>query len=466
MSERQGDSAWSRLSDRLQANADDDGAIRGYLPLPRVLLIWLAANLVVTTMLTGTLFVPGVKWQTALMMIVVGTVVGALALAAIGNIGTRTGLATMALTRGSFGSRGSLLPVAANVIILMGWSWVQAMLAGITVNYLVEQATGFSNPILFSMLCQAVVVALAIFGHEGIAKAEPWFALIILLAMAWVLSKALTAFSVADFTGIPVDPDAGMSAMVVLDIVIATAVSWTVLSADINRLAKDSQSGVLGSISGYVLSTVAAMALGATAIGYVILRGDEALPFDPPTVVAAFGVPLAVVIVLSVMATNTMVVYGMTNSVIHAGRSGTFHFLPTALVLGAISVLGTIWQNLLYSFTDFLVMIGAFFVPVFAIMIVDYYLVHRGVYTRDVLRDNGGRYWYTAGVNPAAIAAWLAGAATSYILTYVVSSPIGATIPAFIVAFLLYLAWGMTVRRDTPPDGPQIHLAEEVRDAR
>ncbi len=43
----------------------------------------------------------------------------------------------MALTRGPFGTRGSLLPVAANVIILMGWSWVQAMLAGIALDYIV-----------------------------------------------------------------------------------------------------------------------------------------------------------------------------------------------------------------------------------------------------------------------------------------------------------------------------------------
>jgi nucleobase:cation symporter-1, NCS1 family len=457
-------SAWRRLSDRLESNADHAGAMRGYLPLPRILLIWLAANLVVTTMLTGTLFVPGVTWPTALVMIVVGTLVGALVLAAVGNIGTRTGLATMALTRGSFGTRGSLLPVTANVIILMGWSWVQAMLAGITVNYLVEQATGFSNPILFSMLCQAVVVSLAIFGHEGIAKVEPWLAMAILLAMAWVLTKAFSTFGIGDFTSITLDPEIGLTAIVVLDIVIATAISWTVLSADINRLAKDTPSSVIGSISGYMLSTVAAMALGATAIGYVLLSGDEALPFDTPTVVGAFGVPLAIVIVLSVTATNTMVVYGMVNSVINASGRFRIRFLPAALVLGTISILGTIWQDLLYSFTDFLVMIGAFFVPVFAIMIVDYYLVKKRVYTSEVLRDSGGRYWYSGGVNPAAIVVWVIGAVISYVLTYVVASPVGATIPAFVVAFGLYLAWGMTAGREHAEPGEQRHLADETGD--
>ena len=73
--------------------------------------------------------------------------IGGTVLVLVGNMGTRTGLATMSLTKGSFGLRGSYLPVAANVVILMGWSWVQAMLAGVTVNFLVAQATGYSNPV-------------------------------------------------------------------------------------------------------------------------------------------------------------------------------------------------------------------------------------------------------------------------------------------------------------------------------
>ena len=71
--------------------------------------------------------------------------------------------------------------------------------------------------------------------------------------------------------------------MTVLDIVIATAISWTVLSADFNRLARTSRDGIIGSGVGYTLSTVIAMTLGVTAIGYVILSGDEAIAFDPAT---------------------------------------------------------------------------------------------------------------------------------------------------------------------------------------
>lgn len=452
-------SLYTRLDRRLEQQADNAGPVRGTLSLLRIGMIWLAANLVVTTLLTGTLFVPGVDFGTAFTMIVFGTLAGAVVLAAVGNIGTRTGLPTMALTRGSFGTRGSYLPVVANVVILMGWSWVQAMLAGVTVDYLVQSLTGFSSPILFSVLAQTLVVILAIFGHEGIARVEPWLAVLMLVIIAWIFIVAFTTFTPAEFQAIPVDEAIGYTPVIVLDIVIATAISWTVLSADFNRLAKNSRAGILGSGIGYTLSTVISMTLGLTAFAYVILAGGDAVPFDPATIVAEFGAPLAIVIFLSVMATNTMVVYGMVTSVVHARVGGRLKFLPTALVLGAISILGATWLALLTQFTNFLVLISSLFVPVFAIMIVDYYLVKRSAYTADILRARGGRYWYAAGVNWIAVAVWVVGALTSYLLTYVWPSPIGATIPAFVLSFVLYLV-AMLHERSRHGREPSVHLSE------
>nr|WP_081737707.1 cytosine permease [Arthrobacter sp. H41] len=461
---RQG-SAWMRLSRHLDENSEGYGPIRGTLPLARIGMIWLAANLVVTTLLTGTLFVPGVPWPLAIGLIILGTLLGGAVLVLVGNMGTRTGLPTMSLTKGSFGLRGSFLPVAANVVILMGWSWVQAMLAGVTVNFLVEQATGFSNPILFSVLCQFLVVCLAIFGHAGIARVEPWLALVILAIMAYVFTVAFTSHPVADFTSLPADPEAGWSGIAVLDVVIATAISWTVLSAEFNRLARSQAAGMIGSGVGYTLSTVLAMTLGATAIGYVVLEGGEAVGFDPTVIVAAFGAPLAVVIFLSVMATNTMVVYGMVSSVVNLVPSNRVKFLPTALILGGISILGSSWLALLNSFTSFLVLIGSLFIPVFAVMLVDYYIVKRGSYSKDILRGTGGSYWYKGGVNIPAVAVWLIGAVASLVLTYTVPSPIGATIPTFVISVVLYLGWAVASKQIDRSKPLQHHLADgEHRD--
>lgn len=453
---------WYRsLEARLESGSDDSGVVRGHLGTRRMFMIWLAPNLVVTTMLTGTLFVPGIDFATAIAVIIVGTIIGTIVLTLIGNIGTRTGLATMAITRGAFGAKGSFLPVAANVIILMGWSWVQAMLAGISVNFVVAQTTGFSNPILFSVLCQALVVGLAILGHEGIEKAEPWFALLILLVMAYVLVIAFAGHAPHEYTAIQRDPSLEFTPVLALDIVISTAISWTVLSGDLNRLAKSQKSGIIGSGLGYITSTVLAMILGLTAFSFILIDGTDTASFDPTVLAKEFGWALAIVIFLSVMATNTMVVYGMVNSVIGAQSRMRLKFLPVALVLGSVSIIGSTWLALLDQYTDFLTMIGAFFVPVFAILIVDYYIIKRRTYTRDILRDRGGIYAYTHGINWAAVGVWIVGALVSYLLTYAYPSPVGATIPSFVVSFLLYLglSWRSRSRFAKAKGG---HLAEAV----
>lgn len=434
------------------------GPVKGNLSTGRIAMIWLAANLVVTTLLTGTLFVPGVSWQLALSLITIGTVIGSIVLVLIGNMGTRTGLATMSLTKGAFGIRGSFITTIANVVILMGWCWVQAILAGVTVNFLVEQYTGFSNPVLFSVLCQTLVVGLAIFGHKGISKVEPWLAVMILIIMVYIFSVAFTAFSVDEFMFLQTDIALGWNSSLVIDVVIATAISWTVLSAEFNRLAKSQKAGIVGSGLGYIASTILSMSLGATAIAYIALQGAEIKSFDPITIVAAFGAPFALVIFLSVMATNTMVVYGMIASVVNITPNKKIKFVPTALVLGVISIVGSSWLAMLDQFTSFLTLVGTLFIPVFAIMIVDYYIIKKSSYHHDILLGHGGRYWYQNGFNIAAIIIWALGVIVSLILTYSIQSPLGVTIPTFGISFIAYLVCMTLLKKQVKTKEISVHL--------
>lgn len=431
-------STWQNLVSRMPKESDADAPAEKTMSLGRTAMLWLAANMVVTTLLTGTLFVPGVPYATALLMILTGTLVGGSVLILVGRIGTRTGLPTMVLTRGSFGRRGGYLPAAFNLIVLMGWAWVQALLAGITLDYVVERATGFSNPVLFAVVAQTIVVLLALFGHLGIQRVEPWLAVIMVIVAAYVFYTAFSTFGVGEFLDIPAQPEL-ITTIVVFDIVVATAISWTVLSADFNRHAMSERAGVVGTALGYTASTFTAMALGATALGYVFLEGGEPTAFDPTVIVERFGFPLAIIIFISVMATNTMVVYGMVMSYLNVRPKD--NFLVVALVIGVISIVGATWQGLLDRFIDFLFLISGLFVPVFAIMLVDYYILRRARYLfDDLVRDRGGAYWYSGGINPVALLSWAIGAALAYYWTQVAPLSIGATVPVFVVTFVFYLA--------------------------
>src|SRR5699024_8507026 len=98
-----------------------------------------------------------------------------------------------------------------------------------------------------------------------IASAEPCFALLILLVMAAVFVIALTGHSATEYMRIEREPSLGFTPVLALDIVISTAVSWTVLSSDLNRLGGSQRSTVVGSGLGYITSTVLAMLLGLIA---------------------------------------------------------------------------------------------------------------------------------------------------------------------------------------------------------
>ena len=242
---------------------------------------------------------------------------------------------------------------------------------------------GRLEPVLWAVLCQTIVVILALWPQRHRAV-EPWLAALILGIMAVHLHVAFTTSRRASprhpgrrVDRVHADPRARRGDR-----------DGDLVDRALGRLqpARVSKAGIIGSGAGLHPLDGHLDVIGATAIWYsVVLAGGEAIPFDPVTIVEPFGWPLAIVIFLSVMATNTMVVYGMVTSVVNAVPGQRVKFLPTALILGVISIIGATFFGLLNQFTTFLVLIGALFAPVFAIMIADYYIVKRGAYTADIL---------------------------------------------------------------------------------
>jgi cytosine/uracil/thiamine/allantoin permease len=86
-----------------------------------------------------------------------------------------------------------------------------------------------------------------------------------------------------------------------------------------------------------------------------------------------------------------------------------------------------------------LIIVGSIFVPLIAIMLVDYFLVQKQqVVPEDLLvEDKTSKFWYNNGYNWSAIAIWIVGV-LFYNLLYYVWTPLGSTLPAFIVTSILY----------------------------
>jgi NCS1 family nucleobase:cation symporter-1 len=122
-------------------------------------------------------------------------------------------------------------------------------------------------------------------------------------------------------------------------------------------------------------------------------------------------------------------------------------------ILGTATAL--IFPTLL-DYEHFLLFIGAMFCPLFGIVLVDYFLIRKGLLDVEGLYMKNGKYWFWKGLNLTAILAWAIGFAIylgfspmlmEKVLGMKVAFPwaIGSSLPSMILASLIF--WVLSRRK-------------------
>lgn len=418
--------------------------------------LWLGANMVITTVMTGTLMVPDLSLSQVLAAVLMGSLIGGVPLVLFATAGQITGLPSMTLTRGAFGIKGANVASWINVITLIGWAWIQAQMAGMSMNYAVNHLFGFDNLALFTIIAQGIVVFLAIYGHRGIEWAEKITAMAMLVLTLAIFYKMATAFDLRTAFHYTPDPSVhGITFAIAFDLAVATAISWASSSADYNRNCPTRLVSWLGTLGGYVTASLLAMGLGAV-IGVLSTAGGGEGTYDPTVLLAnsGYGMVAALVVLLSVLTTNLLAVYSATLSFLNIFPK--ISFWKPALTIGLITVFGALVGGLLDKFMSWILLIGTVFMPMFAIFIADFYILARCRYAIDQMMDESprSRYWYSGGYNLKALISYFLSAGIAYYLTYIRPLPFGSTVVSFLIALVLYLAIsrvtaGSGQRRDT-----------------
>jgi purine-cytosine permease-like protein len=162
--------------------------------------------------------------------------------------------------------------------------------------------------------------------------------------------------------------------------------------------------------------------------------------YDPTVYVALigplFGVVALLVIWMGTITTTFLDIYSANMSLINIRP--TLKEWQGSVITG---ILGTAVAFLpwLDAFVGFLNIIGALFVPLFAVVVADYFIVRRRQYDVVELYVPKGNYWYKWGLNAIAFAIWLSGVA-AYFLFLVATPWLGASLPTFLATLLLYVA--------------------------
>ena len=122
--------------------------------------LWFSLGIGLMVLQTGALLAPGLGLSGSLLAIFLGTLVGVLLLAAVGVIGSDTGLSAMAALKLSLGTRGASLPAVLNLLQLVGWGAFEIIIMRDAASLLGARAFAegslWANPLLWTLFFGAL----------------------------------------------------------------------------------------------------------------------------------------------------------------------------------------------------------------------------------------------------------------------------------------------------------------------
>jgi putative hydroxymethylpyrimidine transporter CytX len=420
-------------------------------------ILWGDLGIGLLVMVTGALLVPALGFAQALAVIVIGSVIGVALLALAGVAGADHGVPTMVLFRPVLGIRGSWLPSGLNVVQLIGWTAVELWAMAEVANLVCAYYFGFSARWLWLAIFAVLCAVLAMWGPVGVARVwmkrfGAWIIMAISTTVTVVLLASSETRSALGAVGSGGWPTFGSA----LDLVIAMPISWLPLVADYNRFARSARGAFAGTFFGYLFANVWLYALGAM----LVLSGEaSASPAGIAAgILAIAGGSIAGLLLLAGL------LFGETDEAfadIYSGAVSFQNILPKVsqrFLIVAITVVSAALAAMftMTAYEVFLFLIGSVFVPLFGVLAADYFIARRRQLDMTALYDEGGPYWYRAGVRIGALVPWIVG-----FLVYHSIAPTGpdwwisswsgtfgdglaseapwlaASVPSFLVAFLL-----------------------------
>ncbi len=403
-------------------------------------LLWAGVAISLAEIWAGGFLAPLGFWS-GLWAILLGHLIGNTLMALGGVIGSDHGIMSMVSIRPAFGIRGSNLAAVLNIVQLIGWAAIMLIIGG-------RAGAALGQTIGGLLATDAFWVVLIGFGTllwalwtgktawKILQNVSVFTLMLVIAAMTWVA-----------FGDLPAKPAAArgtMAFMTGLDLVIAMPISWMPLVADYSRLARSTRSAFWNTWWGYfllsswmyTLGLQVTLLTGATDPGRLILDTMGGL---------GLAVPALLMVVFSTITSDFPDVYSATCSMLNISRK-----LSARTVMGIAGVISILVALVfpMEQYENFLFFIGAMFIPLFGVVLTDYFILrHRRLDIGDIYRE-GGQYWYRKGFNPAAIIAWAVGFAV-YEAMAVLALPVGGSLPAMLLAGILY--WVLARARKNAP---------------
>ncbi|MFJ4658570.1 purine-cytosine permease family protein [Nocardia sp. NPDC088792] len=295
----------------------------------------------------------------AILATVLGTVIGAAMVAGPGAIGARTGAPAMAVLRGLFGTKLSYLPTVANMVQCIGWGVYELTVIALGVSALTHDHVPHWIVIIAA---GALSTAMSIWPLNSVRALRKYVSVAVAIAMIYFTVQLLRQ-------PVPAPTDTSWSQFwPAVDSTLAVSISFVPLAADYTRHSRSPRTAAGATVLGYSVAQIWCYLLGIIAI--LQAGGDSTKIFDTFLGVAA-GWLFFAVLVLREADQSFANIYSTAMSIQNL-LPRVDRRLLAGLVGLAVTLLALPVRDF-SSYANFLVLIGSVFVPLCAVLIVDYY---------------------------------------------------------------------------------------------
>jgi NCS1 nucleoside transporter family len=379
--------------------------------------------------------------------------------AMIGWIAWRHGASTVTSTIPSLGVKGARLAGVGEFFGMIGWPAVNTFIAAISLTYVFGQMWGWptygqpgsTGPLVLGILVTAVVQGLIVVsGHQAIKYLE-WVAVVLLIVLGiWETYVVLQQWDLREISAVRM-PEADHSMAFYFDLAFGFCWGWAMIG-DFGRFAKTPTGATAGSWLGVNLGQGWFMLVGAIGVIGVVLDTGVYDPnnSDPSSTIAALGLGTVafLVVFFATISTNVTVLYGAGMGLIGATRASSpkkYLYLIAILQL-IMCFLPLMFDQFIHFFEFFLSMVGGIFIPLWTLVVLDYFVVRKMRVTDEDLFAGENRDGTTKSrLGDWNVAGWCAmalGLGTFYLLHYGMTDLAGAitaSFPAIAVTAVAYL---------------------------
>lgn len=380
--------------------------MKGRIGNRSMFLLWFGAAISMAEIMTGALYAP-MGFKGGLTAILLGHILGCSFLVLAGIIGFREKVSSMESTRYAFGKYGSYLFSLLNILQLMGWTAVMIIVAGQSLNAISVSLWGLDNFYLWAMVTGLLVVLWLYSGSFGFNVINS-IAVVMLLALTFVMSYMVFK------GGIPSGASGGMSFGQGVELAVIMPLSWLPLVSDYTRMAESERGSSIATWVGYFLGSSWMYVMGlATGLAY----GTD----DPTDIMlrAGLGGLALTIVIMSTVTTTFLDVYSSAVSFLNIKKADERLLSVVMGIIGmAIALVFPMGQ-----YENFLYAIGSVFAPLFAVLIMDYFVFKTDMRERAFSAE--------------ALVSWILGVVIYYVIMGM-DIPIGVTIPDAVITGIIY----------------------------